>query len=565
MSLAAAFSSIVASGGCSVCKESGLATETEEPWDGVKVTDNSPVDIYSEESELINAPTVVCDLTDKAVLERLTKGEQRPTNVILRLSAKYNVLDTEGNKIDSFAHIYDTVLKGRIIPILYVSDEAAAQAADALLSERFDLLDAAVMSDRPELVESLRKTHTKIRGIVRYKEFDEPAGLVHVTNKSLANVVLLDREDADIETVRYVQARFKTVWVRSDSAQLIDLYDCINSGAYGVVCPDYEAVYRALGAYDYGISRMPFNAAHRGLPLSHNENSVSGTQAAVELGATHVELDAYLTTDNRIVMMHNEGIGATTNGSAMIEELSLAELRQYKLNRHQPEEDVPTLEDIIQVLKGTDVVLILEIKSLKRQLVDCLKRVLEEQNFMDQIVVISFNQATLGQVFSALPEIPTAFLGNFSEEQLANNLALMGRENFGVDTQAINTSVSFNEKGLKSRGIIGWYWTFSTLEDVTDAFKKGYTGLTTDVADSFSLRGSRIMYIKGGENADIPVLGAPVPLIGITYAGGETEITGRVYALKDMGDKYAVVASYTPPATGGESPTLYTQIFYISH
>ncbi len=567
MAIISAFSMALASTACSGKGQNSSAKveEVEEVWDGVKVTDNTLVNVYTEESELINGATVVCDLTDKSVLDKLASSNRKPTNVILRISEKYNVLDINGNVIDSFADIYKTVLKGKIIPILYVKDSATAQAVDTILSERFDLLDVAVMSKDPALVEGLRKKHTKIRGILEVDSVEKLSDIVHTSNKSFATVVVLNQKDADIETVRYLQGRFKAVWVRAESSQLIDMYDCINSGAYGVISESYEAVYNALGAFSYSIARMPFNVAHRGLPYTHNENSISGTRAAVEFGATHVELDCYLTTDNRIVMMHNDSLGATSNGTGRIEEMSLEEIRQYQLIKFQPHEDIPTLEDVIDVLKGTNVILMLEIKSTKNELVDALKVVLEEQDFADQVVVISFSQAILGKMAATLPEIPTAFLGACSEAEFTNNLSAMGIWNYGVATQFANTTVTFNEQGLKPRGLIGWYWTFSTLFDVNEAFMKGYTGLTSDCADSFAQRGDRMMYVKGKEFTGEVKFGDSIELIAYTYAGKEIPVTGNVVGVKDLGDRYAVVASYIPPASNGESPALYTQKFYVSH
>lgn len=43
--------------------------------------------------------------------------------------------------------------------------------------------------------------------------------------------------------------------------------------------------------------RPSYNVAHRGLPKQTHEKSISGTKKAIEVGATHVELDAYVTKD----------------------------------------------------------------------------------------------------------------------------------------------------------------------------------------------------------------------------------------------------------------------------
>ena len=74
-----------------------------------------------------------------------------------------------------------------------------------------------------------------------------------------------------------------------------------------------------------------------------------------------------------------------------------------------------------------------------------------------------------------------------------------------------------------------------------------------------------MMYVKGKEFTGEVKFGDSIELIAYTYAGKEIPVTGNVVGVKDLGDRYAVVASYIPPASNGESPALYTQKFYVSH
>ena len=88
---------------------------------------------------------------------------------------------------------------------------------------------------------------------------------------NLASVAVIPQSIATKENVFYLQARFRTVWVRPENSQKLNLYNSINSGAYGIVSQDYESVTRALGEYDdFSSGRMPFVVAHRGLPNSYN-------------------------------------------------------------------------------------------------------------------------------------------------------------------------------------------------------------------------------------------------------------------------------------------------------
>lgn len=67
------------------------------------------------------------------------------------------------------------------------------------------------------------------------------------------------------------------------------------------------------------LSRSPLNVAHRGDPFKYNENSMEGFRAACEAGATHLEVDAHLTKDDQIVIMHDADLPAprTAGGTSV--------------------------------------------------------------------------------------------------------------------------------------------------------------------------------------------------------------------------------------------------------
>lgn len=503
---------------------------------------------------MINPPTVVCDVRDGETLSSLT-GEERPSNAILRFDGEGNVLDGEGQTLGSFSEVYEQ-LRGKVIPVLKLEDQAAAEAAVRLLQEDPDLLDLAVLSDQPELIKKVRTDVIRSRAILEVTRQTDPAEIVATAHENRAGVVLLPRELATAESVRYIQSRLKAVWVMAEDESAFGLTDCVATGAYGVAAADFAGVYDVLESFWEGsLARAPFNVAHRGMPKICNENSVSGTLAAVENGATHVEVDGYLTSDNEIVIMHNSTIDATTNGQGAIESMTLEEVKSYRLDQFEPEE-IPTLEEIIGALKGTDVVLVFEIKSGNFQLLNVLKEKLEEQDFLDQVVVISGNTSMLNEMKRVLPQIPTANINTASAATLAETLNWMGSLNTTVDTMYTNTSVDFNEGGLRDRGIIGWYWTFADSAAVQSAFDAGYTGIANDVADVLANRTETVRGLPGTVRETLAA-GDEIPVLVQRYAGGETEEKGNVFLCEDRGDRWSVIAAY------GDVYIYYTEAFEV--
>lgn len=69
-------------------------------------------------------------------------------------------------------------------------------------------------------------------------------------------------------------------------------------------------------------------AAHRGWSDVYPENTMEAFRAAVELGVDQLETDIRVTKDGKLVLIHDDTVDRTTNGTGLVREKSLEELRQ---------------------------------------------------------------------------------------------------------------------------------------------------------------------------------------------------------------------------------------------
>jgi glycerophosphoryl diester phosphodiesterase len=94
--------------------------------------------------------------------------------------------------------------------------------------------------------------------------------------------------------------------------------------------------------------------AHRGAMNTHPENTIVAFEAAVKAGAQMVELDVWLTKDRKMVIMHDETVNRTTNGSGKISDLTLAEIKKMDAGSWKSTKfkggKVPTFEEALNVL-----------------------------------------------------------------------------------------------------------------------------------------------------------------------------------------------------------------------
>lgn len=100
--------------------------------------------------------------------------------------------------------------------------------------------------------------------------------------------------------------------------------------------------------------------AHRGLHDDESpENSLSAYQKAADKKLA-IEIDVHLTTDDRIVVFHDDTLKRMTGVDKKITDCSLPELKSLKLGKS--EETIPTLEEVLVVCEGKSPLLI-EIKG----------------------------------------------------------------------------------------------------------------------------------------------------------------------------------------------------------
>lgn len=95
--------------------------------------------------------------------------------------------------------------------------------------------------------------------------------------------------------------------------------------------------------------------SHRGDWRYAPENSLLAVQRCIDLGVDVVEIDVRLTKDGHLVAMHDLTVDRTTNGSGLLSDMTLAEVRELRLRNacgaRGSHQQVPTLEEIMLLAK----------------------------------------------------------------------------------------------------------------------------------------------------------------------------------------------------------------------
>src|SRR5919202_5121590 len=99
---------------------------------------------------------------------------------------------------------------------------------------------------------------------------------------------------------------------------------------------------------------------HRGAMGHCPENTLASFERGLELGADWIELDVHLSRDGALVVIHDETLDRTTNGSGLVKDHTLAQLERLDAGGGQR---IPTLDEILEWARANGVVLDIEIKN----------------------------------------------------------------------------------------------------------------------------------------------------------------------------------------------------------
>ena len=144
---------------------------------------------------------------------------------------------------------------------------------------------------------------------------------------------------------------------------------------------------------------------HRGAPgyPRRAENTIGSFKKALQYGATGLELDVRRAGDGHIVVIHDETVNRTTNGSGYVRNLAYDQLRQFDAGCGEP---IPLLTDVLDEF-GARCLLNLELKD--RGIARDVKRLVLERELEPHVIVSAFDWEELRPL---IPEIPIALLSS---------------------------------------------------------------------------------------------------------------------------------------------------------
>lgn len=230
----------------------------------------------------------------------------------------------------------------------------------------------------------------------------------------------------------------------------------------------------------------PILLAHRGDLTHAPENTLPAFSQAIQKGADGVELDAKLTVDGHVIVIHDETVDRTTNGKGKVASFTLESIRKLDagswFNSKFAGTKVPLLEEVFETA-GKDKLINIELTNYftpRDGLVLKVCELIKRHNNARQIIFSSFLSSNLKIAQRTLPEIPRGLLA------MPGFIGLWARS-FGFmfgDYQASHPYISDASREhiqrahrVKRRVHV---WTANSPEDIQRLRDWGVDGLFTD-------------------------------------------------------------------------------------
>ena len=230
----------------------------------------------------------------------------------------------------------------------------------------------------------------------------------------------------------------------------------------------------------------PQVVAHRGNHRFAPENTLVSYKQALEAGAPIVELDLHRSKDGVIVLMHDDTLERTTNGTGNVNDMTLEQLKALDAGSWKDAkyagERVPTLEELAELCKGKTVMM-LDLKDPVRgdEIAPVLKRVGIES---DQVIVAPWETDQAAGLKPYLPDTPMILLHSRIPAEYATNgdaffegLKRMGFSGFSL--RWMHLSQTFVDDAHR-HGMKVHTWTLNDPEDISGAALMGIDGVITD-------------------------------------------------------------------------------------
>ena len=231
--------------------------------------------------------------------------------------------------------------------------------------------------------------------------------------------------------------------------------------------------------------------AHRGASSYAPENTISAFDRALALGVGHVELDVHLSRDGQVVVIHDDLLDRTTNGSGPVAFHTWEQLHSLDAGAwFGPEfagEGIPTLSQVLERYQQ-QFHFHIEIKgqtdNLSQKTIDLVRR----YGLEDRVTITSFRVEPLRETREYAPELGTGWLVTEATEAVVSRARELGLSSLCPRADTLTPELV---ERLHRQGFLVRAWGVADEELMRRAVDAGADGMTVNFPDKL------LEYLRG--------------------------------------------------------------------
>ena len=234
--------------------------------------------------------------------------------------------------------------------------------------------------------------------------------------------------------------------------------------------------------------------AHRGASSYAPENTFAAFDLALRMGACHIELDVEATADGHIVVIHDDRVDRTSDGSGPVTAYTLKTLQALDVGSwFGPTfagERIPLFEEVLRRYKGR-VHIHTEIKGRSTYLSQRTADQVRQHDMVDQVTITSFQKARLEEVRAYAPRLATGWLLPEVSDAVISQARDLGIRQLCPRATTVTAELVSR---LHAEGFVVRAWGVETEALMRQVVRAGADGMTVNFPDKLiaylSSRGS---------------------------------------------------------------------------
>jgi glycerophosphoryl diester phosphodiesterase len=246
------------------------------------------------------------------------------------------------------------------------------------------------------------------------------------------------------------------------------------------------------------------NVSHRGASGHAPEHTMVAYELGEKMQGDYIEVDLQMTKDGELVAFHDETLERTTNGTGLVKDYTLAEIKKldagYWFNEKYPEKakaeyvglTVPTLSEVIENF-GKDNRYYIETKSpevypgMEEKLLEVLKKyeLVGKDRESSKVLVQSFSPESLKKMYELDKNVPLVQLLEYEKQATITDEEVKKYKEYsiGLGMNFDRIDESYVQK-VREHDLEIHPYTVNEKEDMKKLLEWGVTGMFTNFPDN---------------------------------------------------------------------------------